>query len=72
MNVKNLRESIKNNTLTDFILQGYVKFFALNIDTMPLGAEVAFKEYIRKGATHLNIELEDLQAVYNSYRKGVK
>lgn len=69
MTVKALREEIQTNRLNDFRLQQYVKFFALNIETMPLGAEIAFKEYIRKGAEKLGIDIEDLQAVYNSYRK---
>jgi hypothetical protein len=69
MTIKELREKIESKTLTAFELQEAVKFFAENIDTMTLGAEVAFKEYIRKGAYLLDIHIEDLQAVYNSFRK---
>jgi hypothetical protein len=69
--IKDLREKINNGSLTEFDLQGYVEFFAYNIDNMPLGSEVAFKEYIRKGANHLKIDLEDLQAVYNSFRNAM-
>ena len=70
--VKDLRNHVNNNTLTDFILQDYVKYFAENIESMGLGAEMAFKEYIRKGAEQQGININDLQAVYNSYRNKIK
>lgn len=69
MTVKELRESIENKTIDCFKLQDALQFLAENIEDMPLGAEIAFKEYIRKGATYLNIDIKDLQGVYNSYRK---
>lgn len=69
--VKNLRESIKNNSLDQFKLQEYVKFFAHNIEKMTLAEELGFKEYLRKGAQHTGVDMQDLQAVYNSYRKDL-
>lgn len=66
--VKEIREAINNKTLTQFQLQEAVKFFAENKDGMGLGAEIAFKEYIRKGAKFCEVEIEDLQQVYNSYK----
>lgn len=69
LTVKSLRESIENKTLTEFKLQEYVKFFAENIDKMSLGAELAYKEYLRKAAEYLDIPLVDLQDVYNSFRR---
>lgn len=68
MTVKKLRESIENKTLDQFKLQEYVKFFAENKEKMGLGAETAFKQYIRKGAEFTGVDIEDLQAVYNSFR----
>ena len=67
--VKELREAIKNKTLTEFQLQDAVKYFAENIEKMPLGAEMGFKEYLRRGADLLSISTRDLQDVYNSFRK---
>ena len=66
--IKTLRYLIESKRLTDFDLQDYVKYFAENIESIPLGAEVAYKQYIRKGAQLLKIDIKDLQAVYNSYR----
>ena len=67
--MKKIIKKIKENTATQFDLQELVKHFATKKESLTLGEEVMFKEYIRKGAKQLSIEVEDLQAVYNSYRK---
>lgn len=56
-------------TANDFDLQELVKIFAENKTKVTLGEEVMFKEYIRRGAKQLNIDMRDVQAVYNSYSK---
>jgi len=64
--MKAIIKKIKNGKASEFDLQNLVKFFAQN--ELTLGEEVMIKEYIRKAATQLNIDMRDVQAVYNSYR----
>jgi hypothetical protein len=67
--MKDIIVRIKNNTANDFDIQELVRSFAENAETVTLGEEIMFKEYIRKGANQLGIDLKDIQDVYNSYRK---
>jgi len=67
--VKELRELIDSKQLTENDLKGFVKQLAENIDKMDLGSLMGFKNYIRVGAEFLDIDLEDLNRVYNSFRK---
>ncbi len=69
MKITELRKIINAKRVDQFKLQNAVKFLAENIETMPIGAEQAFKDLLRKGAKNAGIELQDLQDVYNSYRK---
>ena len=69
MKVTELRKIVNAKRVDQFKLQSAVKFLAENIEMMPMGAVQAFKDLLRKGAINAGIELQDLQDVYNSYRK---
>jgi len=69
--IKKIRELRQKKKLNDFDFQELVKFFAQNIENLTLCEEFAFKDEIRKSASFLKIDLHDVQAVYNFYRKNI-
>ena len=69
--IKEQVSKLRNNKtkFNDFDLQDIVKFYAENAEILTLGEEVMVKGYIREGAKLLNIDMKDIQQVYNSYRR---
>lgn len=62
-------KKILDKKANEFDVEELVKIFAENKMRVTLGEEVMFKEYIRRGAEQLGIDLRDIQAVYNSYSR---
>jgi hypothetical protein len=64
--IKQLRESIQDNTLDVWGFQIFIRHFAENYKHLTVCEEMAFKEWARKGAEHLKIDLRDVQSVFKS------
>lgn len=72
--MKEIIERIKNKEASEFDLQELVKFLAENLEKITLGEEMIAKEYIRKGALQLKVDMKDIQDAYQSFRirRGAK
>lgn len=68
-NIQKLITKIKNKKCNEFDIQELIRFYVqFEFDGLTLSEEVMIKDYIRRGASILNIPDSDLNAVYRSFR----
>lgn len=67
MTLRQLRYLIESEQLDAVTFESLVEQTAKEFDSMSLGTQKAYKEYIRKGAELLKISPTDAQEMFNRY-----